>query len=247
MFSTKKLQKSRLLAENQKDYIYFNKDGAENVFESETKLEIIPNSDAREILYICGASGTGKSTLAAQYIKKFIKIFPDSDIFIISRKDSDEVFDDIEEKKKEKDKQIKRIKIDDELLSNPIDILKDSEPNTLFVFDDIDSIEIRFFKLIYSMILDLLEVGRSYKLYGIITSHLLNSNNKKFSRVIFNEAHFIFFPPKVNKRGNRYFLKEYMGFNDDEIDRILEMKDRFVCVHKQYPPYIIGEHIIRSC
>ncbi len=230
----KKKKNSRLLCENKEEYVYFDVDGEQNEYTCDSELEIIPNPDAREVLYISGPSGCGKSTLASKYIKKFVKIFPKSEIYLFSIKDADPVFDSIP--------QVQRLKIDERMIGNPVNILEICSPNTLLIFDDTDTIEKKLLEPIMSMIHQILEVGRSYRLYCIITSHLLNSNSRKFSRVILNEAHWVVFFKNCNERGNKYFLKEYCGFDDDQIEEVLNIDDtRAIILHRFYPNFVIAK------
>jgi predicted AAA+ superfamily ATPase len=106
----KKNTSTKLLAEDKDQYIYFNPDGEPNTYTTDSEIQIIPNHKAREILYVTGPSGSGKSYYCAEYVKKFVEIFPESDIFLFSRKDSDPAFDKI--------KEITRIKIDDKLVND---------------------------------------------------------------------------------------------------------------------------------
>jgi len=240
MFTNIKPPKSnktiKLLAEDKHQYIYFNADGEPNTYKSDTEIQIIPNHKAREILYITGPSGSGKSYYAAEYVKKFVEIFPESEIFLFSRKDSDPAFDNI--------KEIVRIKIDQKLINAPIDILGECGENTLLIFDDIDSLDKKYWDVIAKMMYDLLEVGRSYKLYGIMTSHLINSNNKKFSRIILNESHYVVFFPKTNIKGNIYFLQNYVGMEKDSIKQLLNKPTRALLVHRFYPNFFMTKHEI---
>lgn len=237
MFSNIKAPKKnkdvRLLAEDKGQYIYFNPEGSPNVFQTDTEIEIIPNNKAREILYITGPSGSGKSYFAAKYVEKFCEIFPDSKILLFSRKDEDPAFDKI--------KQIKRVKIDDELVQANINILQCCKPDTLLIFDDIDSLEKKNWECVAKLIYDLCEVGRSYRLYGIITSHLVNSNNKKFSRIILNESHFVTFFPKTNIKGNKYFLETYCGLEKNAIKELLNKNTRAITVHRNYPNFYLSK------
>lgn len=239
MFTNKKKKNSRLLCENKEEYVYFDVDGESNEYNCDSELEIVPNPNAREVLYITGPSGSGKSTHASKYVKKFAKIFPKNDIYLFSRKDSDPVFDCIP--------QLQRLKIDERMIENPVPILETVGENTLLIFDDIDSLPKKLLDAVMAIIYDVLEVGRSYKIYCIITSHLINSNNKKFSRIILNESHFITFFKNTNERGNRYFLKEYAGFDDHQIEEILDAENtRAITLHKFYPNYVITKHKIWS-
>lgn len=232
----KKNTTTKLLAEDKHQYIYFNPDGEPNTYTTDTELQIIPNHKAREILYVCGASGSGKSYYCAQYIKKFVEIFPDSDIFLFSRKDSDPAFDNI--------KEIIRVKIDDKLVNEPIDILAQCKENTLLIFDDIDSLDKNYWNAVAKMIYDLAECGRSYKLYGCITSHLINSNNKKFGRIILNESHYVVFFPRVGVKANRYFLENYVGMEKNSIKELLNKPTRAMLIHRFYPNFYMTKHEI---
>jgi len=73
-------------------------------------FQIIPNKNQeRDILYIIGKSGSGKSFYAMQYAKEYKKRFPDNPIYVFSEKQSDsESLDKIGD--------IKRIKIGENLL-----------------------------------------------------------------------------------------------------------------------------------
>ena len=240
MFSNLKPPKKndtiRLVAEDKNQYIYFNSEGTPNTFETDSEIEIIPNSKAREIMYVTGPSGSGKSHFASKYLEKFCEIFPDSKVLLFSRKDSDKVFDDI--------KQITRIKINKELIDADINILTTCKENTLLIFDDIDSLPKNYWDCVAKLIYDLCEVGRSYKLYGIITSHLINSNNKKFSRIILNEAHYVVFFPKTNIKGNIYYLTNYCGLEKNAIKELLNKNTRAIAIFRNYPNFYVTKYEI---
>ena len=232
----KKNKEIRLIAEDKDQYLYFNPDGEHNTYTSKTEIEIIPNSTAREILYVTGPSGSGKSYYASKYVQKFCEIFEESKILLFSRKTSDPAFDE--------NKRIKRIQINDELCDANVDILQACKENTLLIFDDIDSLEKKYWDCVAKMMYDILEVGRSYKLYCIITSHLINSNNKKFSRIILNESHWVVFFPKTNIRGNKYFLENYIGLEKDSIKDILNIQTRAIAVYRNFPNFYVSKYQI---
>ena len=49
----------------------------------------------RQILYVSGASGSGKSYYASSYIKEYVKISPKNDVFVVSSVDKDKQLDSI--------------------------------------------------------------------------------------------------------------------------------------------------------
>eukprot|EP00466_Bigelowiella_natans_P009751 jgi/Bigna1/137810/aug1.41_g12518 len=64
------------------------------------KFEILPNtnSDKRDVMYIAGASGSGKSYITKQIVNNYAKLYPKRKIFIVSRLDEDETLDGIKSK-----------------------------------------------------------------------------------------------------------------------------------------------------
>ena len=237
MFTTTKASGKKLIAENDDDYIYFNSKAESNVFESETKISFIPNFKERETVFVAGSSGAGKSYWASGYTKKWLDMFPEGECYLFSRKLEDPVFD--------KQKRIKRVMIDDALFQDHINITTDFIPNTLLIFDDIDSLPPKYYDEISRIILDALEVGRSYRIYVIVINHLLNPNNKKLGRVLHNESQLITIFNKDNVRAQRYFLSEYMGYEKETVQEIINSKNtRAITIHRHYPNYIITDHKI---
>jgi len=118
------------------------------------KFQQVPNPDTeREILYITGASGSGKSTYTANYIKNYKKMFPKNTIYCFSALNDDESLDVVKPK---------RIIIDDSLVTDPIPISEFS--NSCVVFDDIDVISDKKQRdAVYSLLNQILECGRHHK------------------------------------------------------------------------------------
>lgn len=188
-----------------------------------TKLE-------RECLYIAGPSGSGKSTYAANYLREYKKAYPDNPIVLFSRKPEDDVLDQLDPI---------RIKLDFEnMIDNPLTL--DDLKDTACIFDDIDTISNKEIKeAVQSLRDDILEVGRSYHITCISTSHLLT--NYKATRTLLNEATSItFFPKSGSSHGIKYCLKQYCGVNDKaQLKKILNLPSRWVTIQKTYPMYCL--------
>ena len=93
-------------------------------------FRLLPDKTAsRQILYITGASGSGKSTFMRKFVKEYKTIWKDREVYLFSALEEDESLDEIKPK---------RFKIDESLVKKPLDIedLKDS----LVIMDDIDVI-----------------------------------------------------------------------------------------------------------
>lgn len=201
------------------------------------KIVPLPSYDTRQVSYIAGPSGSGKSTYAAIQAMKYRKLFPQNQVYIFSRLDSDPAFDG-----KFNPPPI-RMKIDESLLTHPIDITKQLQGGCLIIFDDIDTIQNdKLKKAVIKLEGDILEVGRHNNIHIICCSHLINGNDKKFSRTILNEAHTItIFPKSGSTYQITYMLKNYMGLNKNQIAQILALPSRWVTLLKSYPQAVIYE------
>jgi hypothetical protein len=125
--------------------------------------------NTRQILYVSGASGSGKSYYAASYIREYVKMFPKNDVFVVSSVDKDKQLDSI--------KNVKRIKLDEKFYETPFTIedFKDS----LMVYDDTEMISNQMIKEKITNILDLiLTTGRHTNTFAINTSHVTNGGQR---------------------------------------------------------------------
>jgi len=226
------------IARIEKKIIYLNdkpvEDGAD---ELKTKngavLQQIPNKKKeRDVLYIYGQSGSGKSYYIQQYLKEYHKMFPKNSVFMFSSLEKDPAFDKME--------YMKRIKIKEDAFMGADLTSKDFE-NTLCIFDDCDVITLKKVRMkVMTLLNNLLETGRHTKTSVIFTSHL--SSNGLESRRILNEAHSItLFPANLNGKSSKYFLDNYLGFTKEQIKKIKDLPSRAITVVKSYPQVILYE------
>ena len=75
-----------------------------------------------------------------------------------------------------------------------------------------------------------LEVGRHYNTYCILTNHL--PTNGLYTKRILNESRYvIYFPHSGASRQMRYLLNEYLGLERNTILQIKKCKSRWALVH----------------
>jgi hypothetical protein len=191
----------------------------------------LPNYKSnRNVMYVAGASGSGKSFYTKQYIKSLLEKKPDLPVYLFSPFDEDESLDDIEPQ---------RIKIDMDLVEDPIDPkeLRDS----IVIFDDIDSIELKNKKeskqvkeAIRTLLNQCLEIGRHFNITTIMTNHILCAGNE--TKKILNEAHSItFFPNSGSKATMKRLSEQYGGIDEDTLKKIKKLKTRWATIHRNYP------------
>lgn len=197
----------------------------------ESKFMIVPDyTKERDILYITGASGSGKTTFTAGYIKEYKKTYKNNEIYVFSALKEDETLDKLG---------IKRIKVDKNLIEDPLTI--DDFKNSLVIFDDIDVIsDKKLREAVYKILNSILETGRHTKTSCINTNHLPTAKNE--TRRILNEAHaIVYFPHSGSVRGINYLLTDYVGLTKEDIALIKGMKSRWACIFKNYPQIAMTE------
>ena len=198
----------------------------------EQNFQQIPNiTTERQILYITGASGSGKSYFAKKFIDQYKQIYPKREIYLISSLSDDSSIDKI--------KNLRRIKLSQDFLRD--DIQAQDFKDSLVIFDDTDCIVDKKMKLKINGILNLiLETGRHFNISCLYTSHVACSGND--TKRILNEAHSItLFPHGLGGRSMKYLLENYLGLDRDQVKRIKKLGSRWVSILKTFPMVVLSE------
>jgi hypothetical protein len=204
----------------------------ELVLDGDETFQQIPNTTKeRQILYVTGASGSGKSYYCKQYCDEFRKMFPKRHIFLFSSVGDDSSIDKV--------KGLKRIPLNKDLVED--DLKAEDFKDSLVIFDDTDCITDKPIKIKVAGILNsILETGRHYNVYCLYTSHLACAGND--TKRILNEAHSItFFPKNSGGRTLKYLLESYLGLDKDQMKKIKKLDGRWVTILKTYPMVVMAE------
>mgnify|MGYP000517635805 FL=1 len=186
----------------------------------------------RDTLFICGAAGSGKSYWAAEYIKEYISRNKNFPVYLISEGTFEPAFEKID---------IKKIKVDEEFISDPIPYTDFNE--CCVIFDDIDAFTSKLKKAVYELLEKLLKNSRKHKVTVLMTSHGCTGLELK---PILNEANVIVFFPRNYNRSLKYLLENYVGLNTDAIKKLFKNKSRWCAFVKSYPNTIIQERNIQT-
>ena len=198
------------------------------------KFEPCPDtSHERDILYMAGPSGSGKSTLLRLYLNNYTKEYPRNPIYVFSKLTEDPSLDSI--------KNLKRVKIDDRLMTQPIDC--EDLANSVVIFDDTDCIKNKGHKdALNALKNSILETGRHTKTSCLITSHLACKGNE--TRSILNEAHQIYFFIGSGMPIN-YLLQNYMGLEKKQISELKKDNTRWHGFLRNFPQMVLTETSLR--
>jgi energy-coupling factor transporter ATP-binding protein EcfA2 len=199
------------------------------------KFQQMPNINAsknskREILYITGASGSGKSTYTLNYLKQYKKLYKKNEIWLFSALTEDETIDKAHPK---------RIIIDERLVTEPLSI--ESFEDSLCIFDDIDVIKDKEQRnAVYNILNAILETGRHYNISCVITNHLPTAG--KDTRRVINECHSVTYFPQSGSAGQmKRLLQDYLGMDSKTLKTIRRMGTRWATIFKNYPMCIMTE------
>jgi hypothetical protein len=194
----------------------------------------------REVLYITGQSGSGKSYYTYEYVTAYQKMYPKNEVYLVSAVSDVSTIDKIKKLRK-----IDLSKPEFLELDVPLEELKDS----MVIFDDVDSISNKHVKKkVWGLMSDILTKGRHYNVSAVITFHVATSGAE--TKLILNESQSItFFPSASGGRTLKYLLDSYLGLDKKQIDKIKRLDSRWCTVVKSYPKVVLyegGAYILRN-
>jgi hypothetical protein len=200
---------------------------------TDSTFEVVPSPDPkkREVYYVAGQSGSGKSYFARSVAQNYRRLYPDRGVYLISKLMEDETLDNMVGGKPA------RIDIDSLVADYPkLDEFKDC----LVIFDDWDTLEKEQYRVVHKLIEDLAIMGRHTCTSMLILSHYLN--NYKSTRLMLLEAHYlVLYPQSTSFKALKYVLENYGGLDKEQIQEA-RTYGRWVMVKKGWPMYMISAH-----
>lgn len=190
-----------------------------------------PDSKTREVWYIAGPSGSGKSYIAKGLAMEYHNMFPDRPIYLLSKLAEDSTLDKLKY----------LVRIDPaKLVEDPItdlDMLKDC----MLIADDVDTFDKETDKIVQKLIDDIATMGRHSNTTLLFLTHYL-SNYKKSRLLLMEATHFVLYPMSTGSHAFNYTMKTYLGMDKDEAQNVRKSGSRWVCLRKSFPQYMITEH-----
>ena len=192
----------------------------------------IPSNSERDVLYVSGMSGSGKSWYTAAFIREYHKKHPKRPVYIFSSIDEDPCLDAL--------KYTKRVDIKKKAFLEMELQAKDFEDSCV-VFDDTDVISNKVIKKQVFAILDsILQTGRHFKTTVIFTSHA--ACNGLATKIILAEATSItIFPLTSGNKNLKYLCDGYLGLDKHQIADLKRIKGRWATFVRSWPRCILTE------
>ena len=198
-------------------------------------IEPCPNiNKERDVLFIFGQSGSGKSYYVMMYSNNYKKIYPKRPIYCFSTVGSDGGSLD-------KIKSLKRVDLNLLLQDNEV-IETENFKNSLIIFDDVDNISDKKLKnLVWKYMNNFLQTGRHYNISVCITFHVGCAGNE--TKMILNEATSItYFPITIGARALKYICDSYLGLSKKQLEKLKKIESRWITINKTYPKTITTEN-----
>lgn len=209
-----------------KKYLNFGKSG--------TCFPIVDKSSYR--IAISGLSGSGKTTFVNDFVKSH-KPKKGSGIFLFSPIENDKSLSGLKELIQVNLTNYER----DEKESFTLEKMPEG---SVALFDDIDSFTSKDMQKRYQEFRDIcLQRGRHRNLSVLTISHSPMQGFK--SKAVNMECEYFVLFPSTNKRDTSALLKTYAGYDQDDINEVLNCKSRWVFVKKSIPAYWVSEHSVR--
>jgi len=202
-------------------------------------IKTFDDNEQNERVYICGESGCGKSyNMIRRYTELFKQKYPKSKVLLFSSKEKDKALDDL--------KYIERIKIDDDIVNNPLTIKEISAYSKplLTIFDDIEDFSNKKINQAVQRLRDeVMRNGRSYGIFTLFTHHD-PCDYKSTKSQIFESTAICTFPKQSGENAYDYLYEKKLHLNKKYINLINKTKSKFVYINKGNPKYIVADKYI---
>ena len=188
----------------------------------------------RDIIYISGRSGSGKSYFIKDYVNNYYKlIHKKRPVYLFSALKEDPTIDQI--------KGLLKINLSNDFLADEEISIADFA-NSCVIFDDTDVIKSKPIRDKVNHILDeILQTGRHHKITALITKH--TTCNGPDTKIILAESHqFVLFINGLGNKTLKYLLDNYLGLDSDQIKKIKRTKGRWCAINRStFPMSVVSE------
>jgi hypothetical protein len=199
------------------------------------KFALEPSHDpkGRDVIMVGGKSGSGKSYIAKNFIKRYERLFPKRPIRLVSYLKEDTTIDDA--------KAAERID-PDQWVDDPPDL--DFFEESLLVLDDIEGFERSNKEVFHAIqrVVDMIATTGRHAAASILNcSHLLT--DYKRTRLWLGESNqFCIFPNGASLKQLNTLLGSYAGADGREIRKMRHLPSRWVCLRTSFPPIVLHEN-----
>ena len=198
------------------------------------RLMILPHinrkgEEQRSCVYICGASGSGKSYLVNKYAELYYDLNKEKNkvfYFTLNNVDKDRSLSKSLYKIINVEKFIEHYSDEEEMNK----FIKDSPEydNSLLIMDDIGAIHDKAdAKVMWDFINVILENKRKNNISIVVISHI-STDYRRTALIIRETSQYIVYPQNIQVRSDR-LMKSYLGLSKPQLDYIINLKNSLWC------------------
>ena len=198
------------------------------------------NAAARDLFYLSGQSGCGKSTMIKMIATRYRALWPKRHIVLISKLADDETLP-----TGVPPLYVQRLRLDT-LVSNKLELpeLQDA----LLLVDDVEGLP-KDQALAVQELVDLVgNQGRHFNTSIVYASHM--STDYKRTRTLLMESQwYVFYPTATSASQLRHLLERYGGLDRKQVAAARRLPSRWVALRKVYPPLVVydgGAYILNT-
>lgn len=204
-------------------------------------------SSTRDLLYIAGRSGAGKSTIMSKYAVEYNKVNPKNKIVMITATNplhEDGIAGDNFRKLKTLVFDVSKPEVVASNFLSDCNLSLDDIADSLLIVDDVEALLNRaHHKAIMNFVNQVLMQGRHFRISVCMSRHLAAGGQD--TKTIINESRWVVTFPYAGGNLN-YFYKNHCDINTDEDKRYIKgAGSRYIFVHKSNPNFMFGERFIK--
>ena len=226
-------------AKEKKVFLSSDSDAKNNYDNVETKtneyFQLVKDPEAeRIVLYVVGASGSGKSYWTTQFVKQYKTTNKNKKVYLISPILDDKNINSLKPTRLNPESQA--------FVEDPPEV--EDFNNSLLICDDIEAYSnkktvLRNMNLINSI----LTTGRHFNISLLFLVH--NATQGNMTKLLLLESQgLILFPSNMTGKSSKYLLDTYLGLDKEQIKKIKKMKSRAITIMKTYPMILVAENEI---
>lgn len=188
----------------------------------------------RQCIFIVGKSGSGKSYWMAEYGKLYMKMYPNNKIHLFSNKTSESPIDVLN---------ANRIPLTEEALTQIFDNFTKIN-NCLIIFDDVDVLPDKKIEILVQKIQNqIYMLARSQKVTMLHAKHIGLDKDK--SKIALAEMlGCVIMTKGISAHVARTILQKYIGIDKEAMNKILNLKSRWVYINTDDPKFYVSENKI---
>jgi hypothetical protein len=199
-------------------------------------LEPTHDPKARDMYYICGAAGSGKSHFARNLAIRYRALWPRRHIVIVSRLASDATLDSASRRL-----DLKRINIAS-LVTDKLELeeLSEAGGGALVIIDDVEGLDKATAEAIQLLADDIGNIGRHHHISLAYCTHR-PTDYKRTRNLLLESQVFVVFPHFCSAMQLKYLLVNYASLDPKQVAMIRKLPSRWVAVRRLAPPAILSD------